>query len=226
MRNSDSHGLSGIIIDSIRGFKMFNFMCSLLILLILLGMFEDYKKIRLIINGLSVLVIITGAYAASDSKKSVVILLFLALPWLVTSWLFVTSAKTFFFSSFFFLYVIILLLEMIVRSRDITPNTLYAAVCIYLLLGILWASIYALINEIAPGSIFSNNVNNDNLTVVQLIYFSYTTLTTLGYGDITSITPLVRIISVLEAIIGQLFIAFVVARLVAVYVSNSIKSHH
>ncbi|MCZ6469420.1 MAG: potassium channel family protein, partial [Candidatus Dadabacteria bacterium] len=52
---------------------------------------------------------------------------------------------------------------------------------------------------------------------------SYTTLTTLGYGDVTALTPEGRIISVLEAIVGQLFLAFLVARLVATYTANALK---
>jgi Ion channel len=61
------------------------------------------------------------------------------------------------------------------------------------------------------------------MTTNELLYYSYTTLATLGYGDITSVTPVGRIISVLEAIIGQLYIAFLVARLVSIYTANAIR---
>ncbi len=89
----------------------------------------------------------------------------------------------------------------------------------YLLLGLLWASIYSFLEHLSPGIIFVTN-NSDvigTLTANELIYYSYTTLTTLGYGDVTSFTPEGRIISVLEAIVGQLFLAFLVARLIAIY---------
>ena len=59
------------------------------------------------------------------------------------------------------------------------------------------------------------------MTSSDIIYFSYTTLTSLGYGDISTVTPSGRIMSVLEAVIGQLFIAFMVARLIGIYTKKS-----
>jgi len=212
-----------IILSSVRDFKMFNFMCSLLILLILSAVLEGYKYSYLVLNTLSTLVIIAGAYAASANKRSVIILLVLSLPWFFSEWFFMKSTNTVFLSFFFFLYVTLTLFDMLIKSKDITPNTLYGAVCVYLMLGLLWASIYGLINELIPGSIFTGNLIAGQLTTNEVIYYSYTTLTTLGYGDISSMAPVGRILSVLEAIIGQLFIAFMVARLIAIYSSHSIK---
>jgi hypothetical protein len=212
-----------IILSSVRDFKMFNFMCSLLILLILSAVLEGYKYSYLVLNTLSTIVIIAGAYAASANKRSVIILLVLSLPWFLSEWFFMKSTNTLFISFFFFLYVTLILFDMLIKSKDITPNTLYGAVCVYLMLGLLWASIYGLINELIPGSIFTGNLIGGQLTTNEVIYYSYTTLTTLGYGDISSMAPVGRILSVLEAIIGQLFIAFMVARLIAIYTSHSIK---
>ncbi len=212
-----------IILCSVRDFKMFNFMCSLLILLILSAVLEGYKYSYLVLNTLSTLVIIAGAYAASANKRSVIILLVLSLPWFLSEWFFMKSTNTVFLSFFFFLYVTLTLFDMIIKSKDITQNTLYGAVCVYLMLGLLWASIYGLINELIPGSIFTGNLIDGQLTTNEVIYFSYTTLTTLGYGDIISMTPVGRIMSVLEAIIGQLFIAFMVARLIGIFSLNSLK---
>ncbi len=222
MENRPNKGIYKFILLSVKEYKMFNFMCSLVILLTLSALLEAYQYAHLILNALSTLVIIAGVYAASTNKKAIVMLLILALPWFFSEWFFMT-AKSVFAGFFFFLYVILILFDMIIKSKDITENTLYGAVCIYLLLGLLWASIYGLIEEIIPGAIFTVEHTNQHLTPNELIYFSYTTLTTLGYGDITSITPIGRIMSVLEAITGQLFIAFMVARLVGIYSSKSIR---
>ncbi|MGB3728390.1 MAG: potassium channel family protein, partial [Thermodesulfobacteriota bacterium] len=91
--------------------------------------------------------------------------------------------------------------------------------------GLLWASIYGFLEYISPGIIFVENNSEaiNTLTSNEIIYYSYTTLTTLGYGDITSLTSEGRIISVLEAIVGQLFLAFLVARLVAIYTANALR---
>jgi len=206
-----------IILYSIREFKMFNFMCSILILLILSALLENYKYSYLVLNSLSTIVIILGVYAASADKRSILILLILSLPWFLSEWFFLKSTNTVFLSFFFFLYVTLTLFHMLIKAKDVTQDTLYGAVCVYLMLGILWASIYGLINEVVPGSIFTGNLIEEHLTSNEIIYFSFTTLTTLGYGDITLMTPVGRIMSVLEALIGQLFIAFMVARLIAIY---------
>lgn len=200
---------------------MFNFMCSLLILLILTAVLESYQYSYIVLNTLSTIVIIAGVYAASENKRSIYILLVLALPWFISEWFFLTSPNTVFLSFFFFLYVTFTLLNMIIKTKEITQNTLYGAVCAYLLLGLLWASIYGLINELSPGSIFQGSGVTGKMTTNDIIYFSYTTLTSLGYGDITSVTPAGRIMSVLEAVIGQLFIAFMVARLIGIYTKKS-----
>lgn len=195
-------------------------MCSLLILLILSAVLENYKYSYIVLNILSTIVIIAGVYAASENKRSIYLLLILGLPWFLSEWLFLTSTRTVFLSFFFFLYVTLTLLNMIIKTKEITQNTLYGAVCAYLLLGLLWASIYALINELSPGSIFAGSGVTGEMTTNDIIYFSYTTLASLGYGDIATVTPAGRIMSVLEAVIGQLFIAFMVARLIGIYTTK------
>ncbi len=217
MTHPPEKGIYEIVLYSIREFKMFNFMSSLLILLILSAVLQDYKYAYLIINIISIIVIFSGVYAASANKRTIYILIILVLPWFLSDWIFLTSTNTVFLGFFFFLYVTLTLFDMILKSKEITQNTLYGAVCVYLLLGLLWASIYGLINHISPGSIFQGSGVTGEMTSNDIIYFSYTTLTSLGYGDISTVTPTGRIMSVLEAVIGQLFIAFMVARLIGIY---------
>lgn len=116
-------------------------------------------------------------------------------------------------------------MDHILRSKEVSADTLYGAVCVYLLLGLLWASIYGFLEYLSPGIVFVANNSGvvEHLTTNEVIYYSYTTLTTLGYGDVIALTPEGRIISVLEAIVGQLFLAFLVARLVATYTANALK---
>ena len=165
------------------------------------------------------IVFIAGGYAACTSKRSLIILLLLATPWIISEWFF-PSSQVVYLSFFFFFYLVVLLSKMILVSDKITSNTLYGAVCIYLLLGVLWATLYGFINEMFPGAIFSGmlpDAYHHHKEINEFLYFSYTTLTTLGYGDITSVTPVGRIIAVFEAMTGQLFLAFLVARLISVY---------
>ncbi len=215
---SDGKGYERIL-RILANYRMFNFMCALVILLVLTAVLEGYHYAHSLLSTLGVVVFVAGGYAACTSKRSLVILLVLAVPWILAEWFFPES-EVVYMSSFFFFYLIVLLLRMIIATDEITSNVLYGAVCVYLLLGILWATIYGFINEVFPGSIFLGMVqdtHHHHEEINQFLYFSYTTLTTLGYGDITSVAPVGRLMAVFEAMTGQLFLAFLVARLVSIY---------
>ena len=224
MLKTDKPGLVWLILGSTK-YKMFNFMASILILLILSAILEGHKYGYLVINTASTIVFILGVYTAGRNKRNVLILILLGLPWFLSEWIFTKSPETIFASVLFFLFIIGIIMDHILHTEEVTTDTLYGAVCVFLLLGLLWASIYGFLEYVSPGIIFVTNNTDivDHLTSNEIIYYSYTTLTTLGYGDITSLTPEGRIVSVLEAIVGQLFLAFLVARLVATYTANALK---
>ena len=97
------------------------------------------------------------------------------------------------------------------NSRFITRAQLYTAVNIYLLLGLLWASLYLAIDAFSPGSIQMGN-QADRQT--ELLYLSLVTLSTVGYGDIVPLSGIARIVTALEGVTGVLYIAITVALLV------------
>lgn len=224
MLKTDKPGFFWLVLGSTK-YKMFNFMASIFILLILSAVLTGYKYGYLVLNLASSVVFVLGIYAAGRNKRNVIILIILGLPWFLSEWIFTESSETIFASILFFLFIIGTLIDHILHTRKVSADTLYAAVCVFLLIGLLWASIYNYLEYISPGIIFiKNNADIVNtLSANEYIYYSYTTLTTLGYGDITSLTPEGRMISVLEAIFGQLFLAFLVARLVAIYTANAMR---
>ena len=224
MLKTERPGLARLILGSTR-YKMFNFMVSIIILLVLSSILEGHKYGFLVLNTASTIVIILGIYAAGNNKRNIIILIILGLPWFLSEWIFTRSSETIFVSILFFFFVIGTMIDHILHTDDVTADTLYEAVCVFLMLGLLWASFYNYLEYISPGIIFvENNIDLvKNLTANKIIYFSYTTLTTLGYGDITPVTPIGRIVSVLEAIFGQLFLAFLVARLVAIYTAKALR---
>ena len=206
-------------------YKMFNFMVSILLLLILSAVLEGTRYGYIVVNTMSSIVFFLGVYAVGRNRRTLLILIVLGLPWFLSEWAFTKSSRTIFASVLFFLFVTVTILEHILKSREVTTDTLYGAVCVYLLLGILWASIFGFLEYITPGVLFEGHDKDihTKISTNELIYYSYTTLATLGYGDITSVTPVGRILSVLEAIFGQLYIAFLVARLISVYTANALK---
>jgi Ion channel len=107
------------------------------------------------------------------------------------------------------------------KEGNITKDRLYVSVSLYFLIGLTWFALYSLINAIRPGSFTEAGiVLTDNIHWSKMLYFSLTTLTTLGYGDIVPVKPTARMIATLEAVAGVLYIAITVARLVAARTSE------
>ncbi len=224
MKLENEKGLKYILYTSTK-YKMFNFMISIMLLLILSSFVDRTTYGFIVLNVISSIVFIFGVYAVAKSRRSLIILLVLGVPWLVSEWFFTRSSETIFVGVLFFLYVTVTILDHILKTEEVTADTLYGAVCVYLLLGILWATVYLFIDYLTPEPLFMGSAvtSGESVYAKDLLYYSYTTLTTLGYGDITSVSPEARIISVLEAIIGQLYIAFLVARFVSIYTANAMR---
>lgn len=116
----------------------------------------------------------------------------------------------------FFGYVIALVLGSVFRdSRRVSVNTICGGLSVYLLMGLLWAFAFALLESAEPGS-FSGIEQGIAFTNYERFFgFSFVTLTTLGYGNVVPLTPRADALSVSEAIVGQIYLTVLVARLVA-----------
>ncbi len=112
------------------------------------------------------------------------------------------------------LLTVLIIVDRVVRLERVTAQSLYAALSAYLLIGLMFSAIFAALDVLVPSPFFSGSEPADSQT---LQYFSFTTLTTLGYGDFTAAGSLGRAVAVLEAITGQVFLATLVARLVSAY---------
>ena len=121
-------------------------------------------------------------------------------------------------TTLFFGYVSLILFIHLGRPGRITRGRLYVSVSLYFLLGVFYFAVFDLVDSIHPGSLVEAGLSaGTGMTRASHLYFSFVTLTTLGYGDIVPATPLARILAVLEAATGVLYIAITVARLVAAY---------
>ena len=110
--------------------------------------------------------------------------------------------------------------RQVLFTGSIDGNKIVGAICIYLLLGLVWAMLYLLISELWPSAFngFEQAVWTENFFAA--IYYSFVTLTTLGYGEITPVLPIARFLAFTEAIIGVFYIAILVASLVGVRMSE------
>jgi hypothetical protein len=111
--------------------------------------------------------------------------------------------------------IFVLLVNWMARLTVVNAETLCAAVCGYLILGLFWTGIYALVQSVHPHAIASTDAGP--LQHGDLIYFSYTTLTTTGFGDLIPKNPFARMWAVIEAVAGTFYNAIVIARFVTLY---------
>jgi hypothetical protein len=110
------------------------------------------------------------------------------------------------------------IVKSLFNSRALTFDSIYGAVCGYLFLGLAWAMSYSMIEAIQPGSFQispSLRTASEHSQPQVLTYYSFVTLTTVGYGDVTPISPVTRTFAWIEAISGQFYLAIIVAGLVS-----------
>jgi hypothetical protein len=122
-------------------------------------------------------------------------------------------------------FVATTILRTILTQGRISTDSIFGAICAYLILGMAWGSLYAVVEVMQPGSFQATGELAAALQAAEtrgptLVYYSFVTLTTMGYGDITPVAPAARTLAWLEAMTGQFYIAVLVAALVGIRVSR------
>jgi len=128
----------------------------------------------------------------------------------------------------FFTYIGALMLIRLFRAREVNVNMIFAAISLYILMGLQFGYFYALLEWNYPGSLTTSvlAIQNDLIfktfdeSLNNFFYFSLTTLTTVGYGDIIPVSSLARGLANLEAICGQMYLTVLVARLVGMHLTQ------
>ena len=111
-------------------------------------------------------------------------------------------------------------LKQVVFGTEMNVNRLVGAICVFLLLGIIWSFAYSILELAVPGSFSGFEPGHDPRSDSSWLYFSFVTLTTLGYGDITPESAMARTFAFMQAVVGQFYIAVLVAGLVSAYISD------
>lgn len=177
---------------------------------------------RLLIDGVFTLLIVAGVAAVSRQKNALAIVaglgvLGLAIRWLgrisPSNGLEIATALSAMLSIAALAYVVLM---HVFRAGPVNMARIQGAIAVYLLLGLCWGEAYEAIALWAPGS-FAHSVAAE--ASAGWVYYSFVTLTTVGYGDITPVSAAARSLAVLEALTGQLYPAILLARLVALEVS-------
>jgi voltage-gated potassium channel Kch len=170
------------------------------------------------------IIFITATYALSEKKRQLTISILLAAPLLILTWAkyvidnFYIDIIGYIFVALFLGYIVICLADFIFEQKEVTKDVIAAALIIFLLIALVWTFVYAVLDAVYPGSFsFGAKPHSD---VYHFVYFSFVTLTTLGYGDIVPLTERARALVIMEAVVGQIYLVVGVAWLVGMHVSR------
>lgn len=200
-------------------------------LMIVVAPFLEMWKYGRVLEGVLVTAVLFAAVlAVGGRKRSLRLAIVLASPPLIARWLHHLMPdlvpEAFFMASFvvFMAFVVGQFLRFILRAPRVNSEVLCAAVSTYLLLALLWASLYALVARLVPDSFTGLPTGEPFLRGFKALYFSCITLTTVGYGDISPASGPARMLAMAEAITGTMYMAVLVARLVSVYTVEAAES--
>jgi hypothetical protein len=208
--------------------RFFILLVLILATIVLTPFLDQFLETRVLMD-IFLTALFFGIIFAIRSKRShLIIASILVLPLVLSTWsiYFYDSTQigilTRIFGALFFGYAVIIILQMIARSTAITRETIFAAIVAYLLIALMWAFIYMILEMVVPGS-FSFPDKSIRAETMRFEYFSFITITTLGYGDVTPLTNRASSLALLEALIGQIYLVVLVAWLVGMYVSRKAK---
>jgi hypothetical protein len=120
----------------------------------------------------------------------------------------------------FFTLTIVIACRQVLFSGNVDLNQIVGAICIYIFLAVAWALAYLLVEHLFPGSIPGLEGGDWRESMQKSVYYSFVTMTTLGFGDISPLQPLARYLTYLQAVTGQFYIAILVASLIGVRLAD------
>ena len=203
-------------------------LCLILGLLVLVPILNRFVATRIFLELFLTAIAISMLYTISHKKGHVIVGMLLAIVMLASRWLqyFYPNigilAIGMIAGALFIALVIANLLVFMLKSEEVNLEIIYAAILFYLLAALLWAFVYTVIELVDPAS-FNIDLSHPQGYLLVFQYFSFVTITTLGYGDITPVTEVAKAITALEAVVGQLYLVVAVAWLVGMYVSKKSK---
>jgi hypothetical protein len=217
-----------------RPWRFLVLLVTLILLLVIQPMMRGFSSRSPVVDVLFSLVLVAAILSLCQGRWPTRLALILGVPALLGRWLaYILSGSGVDFVALtdhcveilFLGFVAVMVLRAIFTQGSISLDSILGAICAYLLLGLAWGSLYAVIEVTQPGSFQATGKMADTLKSAEargsvLIYYSFVTMTTVGYGDITPVSPPARTLAWLEAMTGQFYIAVLVAGLVGIRLSQ------
>ena len=209
----------------LRRFSTVQLLIALALFFIWAPFVEEIEGGELIVSGLFSLVLLAGVGAVADRKGVLVIAIVLAIPAIAGRWInhfrpdLIPPAVFLVAGLILIAFVVGNLLRFVLRAPSVNTEVLCASISAYLMLGLMWTMAYWLVDQLTPGGAFSFNTNAGTRSINGFngFYFSFITLSTVGFGDITPVSRMARWLAAMEAMTGLLYVAVLIARLVSMY---------
>jgi len=206
-------------------YSMAFFLGALTLMIIVSPFIERFEDGVLIEAVLLTLVLSSAVLAVGGRRRTFIWWSMLSVPALAGKWFNyfrpdLVPAEAFLLSGLMFVgFVVLNILGYILRASRVDSEILCAAIANYLMMGLLWSFAYLLVARIVPDAFaFTAGAPSGRAMIgFNSLYFSFTTLSTIGFGDIVPVSGASRMLAVLEAIVGMFYVTMLVARLVSIY---------
>jgi len=187
----------------------------------------DLRYAKMLVNISLIVIVVVSVWSLHSHRgglltlKVVVAMLLIGLMvadiYTISPWLALVQLITL---SVFVCITIYLAWQQVMFTGEITRNTIFGAICIYILIGLLFGFVFLITEGLFPGSLVGLDGKNWQDNLQATIYYSMVTLTTLGYGDITPAAPITRFLAYMEALVGIFYTTVLVASLIGLRLSG------
>ena len=209
-----------------KGYKAL--MYALLVILLAFPALEDFTYVGIIIGLVLIAVLLIAVRAVANQHRQIVISGILGTAAVIGYFGNLFGLGVSFellgmlgFGLFFLAVGIIIMTNIMLHIRQVTAELIYGSINVYLLVGISFAFTHAVVEFIQPGSISGlESLSMGDDSIMPYVYYSFVTMTTLGYGDLSPVTGPAASLAYIQAVFGQLYIAILVARLMGLYIAH------
>jgi voltage-gated potassium channel len=204
-------------------------LASLILLFAATPLIEDLPNGAVVESVMLSLVLISAGLAVSGKRKVLEHAMLLLVPTVIANWTrhwfpsLVPPDTHLVLGMMFTGYVVANILRFILRATRVNSEVLCAAISVYLLIGLLWTFAYMLLAHLSPNAfaVHTDAHYSRTMTNFNAFYFSFTTLSTIGFGDITPMSRVARTLACMESITGMFYVAILISRLVSLYAPAS-----
>jgi hypothetical protein len=196
---------------------------------IFVGRYQEIYAINLLMT----IVLIAGVLSIVGNRALRLAAITLMVPVLFARWsavvfdIYTVAVIGFLCATAFFALNTFTVVSVILKTSRVTTDTIFGSICGYILIGMCWAMMYLTVLLFVPDAFSNTTVATDSASRLinsdfnEMVYYSFVSLSTLGFGDISPVHPMVRVLTYLEALVGQIYLTVLVARLVGLHMRES-----